>query len=79
MVPTRKELIVTTSPVMRARRGIPATNLMWAELTRILGVDDLSALLGVGQNTLRRSGGTVQPSTGSALVPSSVGIGIRTA
>jgi len=25
------------------------------------------------------SGGTVQPSTGSALVPSSAGIGIRTA
>lgn len=45
---------MTTSPVMRARRGTPPTNLMWAELTRILGVDDLAALLGIGQNTLRR-------------------------
>jgi len=39
---------------MRVRRGIPATNLMWAELTRILGVDDLAALLGIGQANLRR-------------------------
>lgn len=43
---------MATSPAFR--RKSPSANLLWAETTRILGVDDLASLLGIGQASLRR-------------------------